>query len=165
MTRAKRATVALVLGTISVTACTAKTLSPPLSGATAHDRKFGGVYLTSGALKRPHRVIGVVQMTQSGYKWLHEVELVDDARPESLLFRIGDYARSLGADGVQHLQLIDLDPQTPADNANRKINSVIRMEKAIERKQYASIAGEGTKTYWEIRGELIQFVNRPPGEL
>jgi hypothetical protein len=99
-------------------------------------------------------------MTQSGYKWLHEVELVDDARPESLLFRIGDYARSLGADGVQHLQLIDLDPQTPADNANRKINSVIRMEKAIERKQYASIAGEGTKTRWEIRGELIQFVDR-----
>jgi hypothetical protein len=90
---------------------------------------------------------------------MHEIEVVDDARPESLLFKIGSYARELGADGVQHLELIDLDPQTPADTAGKKIDSTIRIAGALERKQYASIAGEGTKTRWEIHGELIQFVD------
>ena len=142
-------------------ACTAKTVSPPLSAHAPGYRTFGGVYLTSGANDRPHRVIGFVQMTQSGYKWMHEVELVDDARPESLLFRIGDYARKLGAHGVQHLQVVDLDPQTPAENAAKKIDSVVRMARAVEKKQYAAIPAEGTKTHWEIRGELIQFVDRP----
>lgn len=95
------------------------------------------MYLTSGVIDRPHRVIGFVQMTQSGYKWMHEVELVDDAQPESLLFRIGDYARKLGAHGVQHLQVVDLNPQTPAETASKKIDSVVRMARALEKKQYA----------------------------
>ncbi len=115
--------------------------------------------LTSGAFAQPHHVIGVMQMTQTGYKWLHEIEIVDDARPESLLFKIGSYARELGADGVQHLELVDLDPQTPADTAGKKIDSTIRIAQAIDRKQYASIAGEGTKTRYEVRGELIKFID------
>jgi len=76
-----------------------------------------------------------------------------------LLFKVGHYARELGADGIQHFEIIDLDPQTPADNANKKINSAINIKNAIDRKQYASIAGEGTKTRYEVRGELIKFVD------
>jgi len=98
-------------------------------------------------------------MTQSGYKWLHEIQVVDDARPESLLFKIGSYAHAHGAHGVQHLRLTDLDPQTPADTAGRKVDSAIRIYDTVERKQYAAIAGEGTKTRWEVQGELIQFVD------
>lgn len=143
------------------TACTATTVSPPLTARGSPDprRTFGSVQLTSGAFHQPHHVIGVMQMTQTGYKWLHEIEVVDDARPESLLFKIGSYARELGADGVQHLELIDLDPQTPADTAGKKIDSTIRIARAIDRKQYASIAGEGTKTRYEVRGELIKFID------
>jgi hypothetical protein len=151
----------ITLGLVLATACTANTLSPPLTARGSPDprRTFGGhVHLTSGAFTQPHRVIGVVQMTQTGYKWMHEIELEDDARPESLLSNIGRYARSLGADGVQHLELLDLDPQTPADTATKKVDSVIRMHDAIDRKQYASAAAEGTKTRWEIRGELVQFI-------
>jgi len=122
------------------------------------------VQLTSGAFQRPHYVIGVMQMTQSGYKWLHEIEVVDDARPESLLFKIGNYAHELGADGVQHLELIDLDPQTPADTAGKKIDSTINIARAIDKKQYGSIAGEGTKTRYEVHGELIKFA-APQGAL
>jgi len=150
---------------LSVSACTSATVSPPLSAARTGDRTFGGVVLTSGALARPCVVIGFVQMTQKGFKWMHEVELVDDARPESLLYRIGAYAKSLGADGVQHLHVVDLDPQTPADNAGKKIDSVIRMERNLEKKNYAAVATEGTETTWEVRGELIQFVDRPSGDL
>jgi hypothetical protein len=151
----------LPLGLVLAAACTATTISPPLTARGSPDpkRTFDSVRITSGAFTQPHRVIGVVQLTQSGYKWLHEVELVNDARPESLLSNIGSYARSLGADGVQHLKLLDLDPQTPADTATNKIDSVVRIHDAVERKQYASIAAEGTKTRWEIRGELVQFTD------
>jgi hypothetical protein len=148
------------------TACTAKTVSPPLSARGSPDprRTFDNVQLTSGELEQPHRVIGVMQMTLSGYKWLHEIEINDDMRPDSLLYKVGRYARELGADGVQHLELVDLDPQTPADTAGKKIDSTIRIAQDIDKKQYANIAGEGTKTRYEIRGELIQFV-RPQGAL
>ncbi len=147
----------------AVTACTATTVSPPLTARGSPDfrRTFGNVQLTSGAFQRPHYVIGVMQMTQSGYKWLHEIEIIDDARPDSLLFKVGRYARELGADGIQHFEIIDLDPQTPADNANKKINSAINIADAIDKKEYARIAGEGTKTRYEVRGELIKFADTP----
>jgi hypothetical protein len=144
-------------------ACTATTVSPPLTARGSPDprRTFDHVQITTGSFQQPHYAIGVMQMTQTGYKWLHEIEVVDDARPESLLFKIGTYARELGADGVQHLELIDLDPKTPAETASKKIDSAIRIHSAVERKQYASIAGEGTKTRYEVRGELIKFVDTP----
>ncbi len=147
-------------------ACTAKTISPPLTARGSPDphHTFDHVRLTSGAFTEPVRVLGVVQMTQTGYKWLHEIEVEDDARPDSLLFNIGSYARSLGADGIQHLRVIDLDPQTPAEVAEKKINSVVNIHNAIEKKQYASIAGEGTKTRWEVRGELVQFLQPQGGQ-
>lgn len=152
-----------VLLVLATAACTATTVSPPLTarGSPAPRRTFGSVHVTSGAFARPHRAIGVVQMTQTGYKWMHELEVVDDANPESLLFKIGRYARAHGADGVQHLILIDLDPQTPADKAGKQIDSTVRIARSAQRGQYATIAGEGTKTRWEIRGELIQFVDVP----
>ena len=146
---------------LAASACTATTVSPPLTARGSPDprRTFASVQLTSGAFQRPHHVIGVLQMTQTGYKWLHEIEMVDDARPESLLFKIGSYARELGADGVQHLELIDLDPQTPADTAGKKIDSAVNIARDIDRGNYGAIAGEGTKTRYEVRGELIKFAD------
>lgn len=140
-------------------ACTAKTVSPPLSarGPTVAQGTFGTVALTSGEFQRPHRVMGVLQMTQSGYKWFHEVEVVDDANPGSLLYKIGRYAKEQGADGVQHLSLLDLDPQTPADTVGKQINSAVRIQRDIQQGHYANIAGEGTKTRYEVSGELIRF--------
>ena len=145
----------------AATACTATSVSPPLTARGSPDprRTFGSVQLTSGAFQRPHHVIGVMQMTQSGYKWLHEIEIIDDANPDSLLFKVGRYAHELGADGVQHFELIDLDPQTPADTIGKKIDSSISIAQHLDRKQYAAIAGEGTKTRYEVRGELIKFVD------
>jgi hypothetical protein len=145
---------------LATAACTATTISPPLTARGSPDprRTFGSVHITSGAFTQPHRVIGVVQMTQSGFKWMHEVELEDDARPGSLLFNIGSYARSLGADGVQHLKLLDLDPQTPADTASKQIDTAIRIRDQVARKQVPTAAADGTATRWEIRGELVQFI-------
>ncbi|HEY5948736.1 MAG TPA: hypothetical protein VIV40_24765 [Kofleriaceae bacterium] len=146
---------------VLASACTAASVSPPLTARGSPDprRSFGGVQVTSGAFQRPHHVIGVMQMTQTGYKWLHEIEIIDDARPDSLLFKVGHYAHELGADGIQHFEIIDLDPQTPADTAGKKIDSTVRIAQDIDKKQYAAIAGEGTKTRYEVRGELIQFLD------
>jgi len=139
--------------------CTAKTISPPLTarGSPTPLRTFSGVRLTSGAFHDPHRVIGVIQMTQSGFKWMHEIEVVDDANPASLLFKIGSYAHEHGADGVQHLELIDLDPQTPADKVSKQIDSAVTIQREFSRGNYLAVAGEGTETRWEVRGELIKF--------
>ena len=98
----------LLAPALALAACTAKTISPPLTARGSPPlHTFGGVRLTSGAFREPHRVMGVIQMTQSGFKWMHEIEIVDDANPASLLFKIGSYAHEHGADGVQHLQLVD----------------------------------------------------------
>lgn len=150
---------AVLLAALTAAGCTATTVSPPLSsqGSTVQ-HTFGDVYLSSGRLKSPHRVIGVIQMTQTGYKWFHEVEIVDDANPASLLFKIGEYARSKGADGVQHLVLVDLNPQTPGEKAAKQIDSAVRINKAVAEGRYADIAEQGTKTRWEVRGELVQFI-------
>lgn len=146
---------------VTASACTAATVSPPLTarGSPGPRRTFDQVQLTSGAFVEPHHAIGVMQMTQTGYKWFHEIEVVDDARPESLLFKIGRYAHELGADGVQHLELVDLDPQTPADTAGKQINSAVNIARDVRRQRYGAIAGEGTKTRYEVRGELIKFVS------
>jgi hypothetical protein len=104
-------------------------------------------------------VIGVIQMTQTGYKWFHEIEVIDDANPASLLAKIGRYARQHGADGVQHLVLVDLDPQTPADKAGKQIDSAIRIRRALDRGRPIDIAREGTRTRWEVRGELVRFID------
>jgi hypothetical protein len=147
--------VAVVLG-----ACTAKTVSPPLSaqapGSAEPVRSFDHVLLTSGRFKQPHRVIGVIQMTQSGYKWFHELEVIEDADPRSLLFKIGSYARAHGAEGVQHLIVRDLNPQSPAEKVGNQIDSAVRIHQSARHDPLA-IAGEGTETRWEIRGELIKF--------
>lgn len=154
---------ALVVAAMGV-GCTAKTVSPPLSPGPGFDRTFAGVFLTSGEQPRAHHVIGHVQMTQTGFKWMHELELEEDANPASLLYRIGEYARSKGANGVQHLQVIDLDPRTPGEVGTQKVDSVIRTEKALREKNYAAVATEGTETRWEVRGELIVIVDRPMGD-
>lgn len=54
------------------------------------------------------------------------------------------------------------DPQTPADKAGKQIDSAVRIANHIERGNPAAIAGEGIKTRWEIRGELVQFDKGAP---
>jgi hypothetical protein len=144
------ALVALLLG-----ACTAVSVSPPLSPKlTGEVRTFGGVYLTSGTFARPHRVIGVFQMTQTGYKWFHEVELVDDANPGSILYKAGAVASRYGAQGVQRLMLVDLDPQTPADKIQKQMESAQRVAEGK-----SSVFEEGSETRWVIVGEMVQFLD------
>ena len=138
-----------------LTACTAVSLSPPLSPKlTGEVRTFNGVYMTSGTFARPHRVIGVFQMTQTGYKWFHEVEVVDDANPGSILYKAGATVARHGAQGVQRLVLIDLDPKTPAEIMEQQAKSARRIAAGK-----SNILEEGTETRWMILGEMVQFLD------
>jgi hypothetical protein len=140
---------------LMLTACTAVSVSPPLSPKlTGEVRTFNGVYITSGTFARPYRVIGVFQMTQTGYKWFHEVEVVDDANPGSILYKAGAVAANHGAQGVQRLVLVDLDPQTPAEVMQNQVKSAQRIAEGK-----SNIFEEGTETRWMILGEMVQFLD------
>lgn len=140
---------------LMLASCTAVSISPPLSAKlTGEVRTFNGIYLTSGTFARPHRIIGVFQMTQTGYKWFHEVEVVDDANPGSILYKAGSIAARNGAHGVQRLTLVDLDPQTPADKMEKQAESARRIAEGK-----SGIFDEGSETRWVVLGEMVQFLD------
>jgi len=114
--------------------------------------------LTSGTFAQPHQVMGVMQMTQTGYRWFYEVELVSDANPASILYKVAMYARDNGADGVQNLELVDLKPQSPAERTQKQISGVMRVADAAKSGQGLNqAASEGEETRWEVRGEFVRF--------
>jgi hypothetical protein len=99
-----------------------------------------------------------MQMTQTGYRWFYEVELVTDANPASILFKVAQYARANGADGVQHLELVDLKPQSDGERTVKQVQGVMRVAEAAKRGQGLSqAANEGEETRWEVRGELVRL--------
>ena len=141
--------------------CTAVSVSPPLSPQAADSEapRPGEVLLTSGSFNREVEVMGVMQMTQSGYRWFYEVEVVTDANPASILFKVAQYARAHGADGVQRLELVDLKPQSDGERTAKQVQGVMRVADAAKRGQGMSQAAkEGEKTRWEVRREFVKFV-------
>lgn len=155
-------TIFLALSCAALVGCTAVSVSPPLSSRTPATRaEPGTVALTSGQFRRPYRVVGVFQLTQTGYRWFHEVEVNADAHPGSILYQVAHHAHAHGADGVQFLELVDTDPQTPSDRASKQVDSAVRIADAFDKGTLTAgdVAGEGTKTRWEVRGELIRFVD------
>ncbi|MBT8495858.1 MAG: hypothetical protein KJO07_22635, partial [Deltaproteobacteria bacterium] len=117
--------------------CTAVSVSPPLSpqSSEAHAPRRGEVQLTSGSFNRQVEVLGVMQMTQTGYRWFYEVEVVTDANPASILFKVAQYARAHGADGVQRLELVDLKPQNDAERTSKQVQGIMRVADAAKRGQ------------------------------
>jgi hypothetical protein len=150
---------AAILG-LFLAACTARSVTPPLSPPVARgQRTFGTVYLSSGVFKRPHQVIGVVQLTQTGYKWLHEIEVIDDANAGSILFKIGEFARQNGADGIQSLELIDMNPQTPGEKKKKQLETAMHVAQQLHKGEAPTAAEEGTETRYEVKGELVVFTD------
>ena len=147
---------------IGLGGCTAVTVSPPLTSRSPQvEPSDQAIAVTSGQFRRPYRVVGVIQMTQSGYRWFHEVEVVSDANPRSILYKIAREADRLGADGIQFLELVDLDPQSPGERTAKQIDSAVRLASKAQRGSLSAgdVAAEGTETRWEVRGELVQFTN------
>jgi hypothetical protein len=143
---------------VALGGCTAVSRSPPLSTRLANDRwHYDAVYLSSGTFARPHTILGVMQVTIEGYRWLHEVELNPDTDPNSILWRIAALARDHRADGIQKLSLIDENPQTPADKVVNQVNTAIHVDEQLRSGRPPTALTEGTETRYHAQGELVRF--------
>lgn len=160
MSITRRFAIAAAVGLVATlqVACTAVSLSPPLSPQlTSEVRTYGGVWLTSGTFARPHQVTGVVQLTQTGYRWFHEVEVVNDANPGSILYKVGALAAEQGAHGLQRLVLYEVDPDTPGERLQKQVESMQRVAQG-ER----SVFEEGSETRWLVFAEMVRFTDGGP---
>ncbi len=97
-------------------------------------------------------------MTQTGYRWMHEIEVVDDANPGSILYKLARHAHQHGASGIQFLELVDLKPQSPGEKAKKQLDSAVRIA-SKPNLDVGDIASEGSKTRYEVRGELVRFLD------
>ena len=149
-------------GMLALSACSAVSTTPPLSrpGATGKPT-FASIYLTSGTFSRPHRPVGVVQMTLEGYRWLHAEDVVGD--PNDLLYKVAALARDHGAHGIQHLELIDRKPQTRAERISRQIDTAIRVFEQAKEGDAPTALSEGTETLYFVKGELVVFEDQSGG--
>ena len=152
----------LCAGLMALSACAAVSKTPPLSRPDATGKpRFAAIYLTSGTFSRPHRPVGVVQMTMKGYRWLHEEDVAGD--PNDLLYSVAALARDNGAHGIQHLELIDTNPQTRAEKISKQIDTAIRVAEQVEEGDPPTGLGEGTETRYFVKGELVIFDNQSGG--
>ena len=143
-------------GLMALSACSAVSTTPPLSRPDATGKPtFASIYLTSGTFARPHRPVGVVQMTLEGYRWLHAKELAGD--PNDILYKVAALARDHGAHGIQHLELIDSKPQTRAERISKQIDTAIRVFEQAKEGDAPTALGEGTETRYFVKGELVVF--------
>jgi len=150
----------LLAFSLIVSGCAAVSVTTPLSDTRAEGRDtFGLVYLTSGTFSRPHQIIGIVQMTQEGYRWLHENEVITEANPDSILYKVGAYVREKGAEGIQHLVVIDANPQTSGEKTAKQVITVIKVMDQVRRGEAPTALSEGTRTQYLVWGELVKFTN------
>ncbi|MEE2657115.1 MAG: hypothetical protein VX733_01345 [Candidatus Latescibacterota bacterium] len=144
---------------MALSACAGVSRTPPLSRPDATGKPtFGSIHLTSGTFSRPHRQIGIVQMTVKSHRWLHEKDVSGD--PNDLLYTVAALARDNGAQGIQHLVLIDTNPQTRAEKIGKQIDTAIRVINQVEKKDPPTSLAEGTETRYFVKGELVVFDNR-----
>ncbi len=146
----------LCIGLMALSACAAVSRTPPLSRPDATGKPtFGSIYLTSGTFSRPHRPVGVVQMTLKGYRWLHGKDVAGG--PNDLLYTVAALARDNGAHGIQHLELIDTNPQTKGEKIAAQIDTAIRVAEQVEKGDPPTALSEGTETRYFVKGELVIF--------
>ncbi len=150
-------------GMMGLSACATVSRTPPLSRPDATGKPtFANIYLTSGTFSRPHRPVGVVQMTLHGYKWLHEVEVAGD--PNDILYAVATLARDNGAQGIQHLELIDSKPQTRAEKISKQIDTAIKVFDQAEDGDPPTALGDGTESRYFVKGELVVFEDQSGGK-
>jgi hypothetical protein len=143
---------------LSTGACTAVSQTSPLTSRTS-SRSPGPteIRITTGVFKPEARVIGVFQITEVGYRWMHEVELRPEIEPRSILYRVAAYAREQGAQGVQQLYLLDTNPQTRGERVAKQVDTTVRLLDQLQRGRAPTALAEGTETRYEVQGELVRF--------
>jgi hypothetical protein len=168
-TTSKRKFLFTLLSPLLLSQCVAVNRTPPLSTNLAQeDRLYGGTAFTSGRFQRKHEIIGIIQMDQEGYRTVFFGEVNRRGTdPTQILRTIGLYAQNQGADGIQHFSLIMQNPESEEVGTVKKVGKAMEVAAAIAEGDPLKAAlklGEGEKTNYFVKGELVRWPPEPSKE-
>ena len=119
--------------------CVAVTRTPPLSGNGLDGKTYGGAAFSSGRFLREHDRVGIIQMTQEGYRTTFFGELNQgQTNPDQILRNVGRYVKAQGADGIQHFSLRLDNPQSKEEDQANKVLGALQVVAAIAKGDHGS---------------------------
>jgi len=148
-----------------VTGCVAVSRTPPLShngpepNAVYHDIAF-----TSGTFNKPHQTLGVVQMTQEGFRNYLFGELnAEGTDSQNIMKAIASYVAKQGADGIQRFSLIAEKPRSREERGAQQVGQTLKIIAALadNNPEGSGSAAEGETTRFFVKGELVRWTNAP----
>ena len=150
-----------------LSSCLAVSRTPPLTGNHADSAVlYGGVAITSGQFKRAHQTIGIIQMTQEGFRNYLFGEINKRGTDSSEIMRtVGGYALAQGADGIQHFSLVDMTPKSEEMRKVEQVGQTLKIIGAVVEGRHGDAGGaaaEGEKTQYLVRGELVKWIEEAP---
>jgi len=133
---------------VGAAACTAVINSAPLSPRPDPSNQ---IYLSTGGTPRPFRTIGFAQVTGFGNEVAGVLSVGDAQLDSTVRGALADAAVRMGGNGVIHIEFLDENPRTPAEQAQDLGQSL----------QSAARGRGEVKTRWRsvhATGEVIQFL-------
>jgi len=160
---ASAATCLLLSGCVSVS------ITPPLSSnGDQPSALYQGVAFTSGTFKQAHQVLGVVQMTQEGFRHYLAGELNEEGTDATqMMHAIARFAIDHGADGIQQFSLIDENPRSQEERSAQQVGQSLKLLAAIatqNKEGYQTGIHDGEQTRYFIKGELIAWRKSEPSQ-
>ena len=157
----------LALLCVQLSGCVAVSITPPLSGQGERQTvTYQGVTFTSGTFKRAHRVVGVVQMTQEGFRHYLAGEVNEEStQANHMMNALARYAAAHGAHGLQQFSLIDENPRSQEERTAQTVGQTIKILSALgsqDKQGYQSSIQEGEQTRYRIKGELVAWIDPAP---
>ncbi len=147
-------------------ACVAVSITPPLSSnGTNPEALYHGVAFTSGSFKRPHQTMGVVQMTQQGFRnYLFGEVNTEGTQRAQIMKALAQYIADRGADGIQSFSLVEENPRSEEERTAQQVGQSIKIAAAIAEKNPdgAGALGEGETTTFVVTGELVKWTEGNP---
>ena len=155
-----------VLAALLFSGCVAVSRTPPLSNnSQSPGAVYHGVAFTTGTFKRPHRTIGVVQMTQEGFRnYLAGEVNLEGTDSEQMMQAIAYYVAQRGADGIQGFSLIAQNPRSREERGAQQVGQTLKIIGAIldKKPEGAIAAADGETTRFFVKGELVKWDQSAP---
>ena len=150
-----------------LSSCLAVSRTPPLTGNHVDSAVlYGGVAITSGQFKRAHQTIGIIQMTQEGFRnYLFGEINHRGTESAEIMGAVGRYALAQGAHGIQHFSLIDRTPKSEEMRKVEQVGQTLKIIGAVVEGKHGNAAGaaaEGEKTEYLVKGELVKWIEEAP---
>jgi hypothetical protein len=146
------AAVALAATLAGLPSCTAVVQGSALANRPGPNPP-GQIFLTTGNSPWPYRTLGFIQVTGFGNQVAGVVDIGDAQIDSTIRGALANAAVQMGGHGVIHIEFLDENPQTPAEQANDLAQSI-----------HSAARGRGEiKTRWRsvhATGEVVQFAQQ-----